>query len=226
MWWTGRLLRGALLCGPGLAFNAFPSSTQSAACAPSLAAIEEVLAGRARVKAPLVLPGSFNPLHEGHITMMQAAARSVGASEGEVVFELAVRNADKGAAEAAVIARRVEQFRTRNLRVCVTTEALFKGKSEIFQNSRFVIGQDTASRVTDAKYYGGTEEGLITAMNELRANGCSFVVAGRVSEGKFLGVEDVPMPPVLRDMFVGLSEQEFRLDISSSELRAQGVVVK
>ncbi len=75
--------------------------------------IEELLAGRVRcvefgpggrmvVDAPrtgkVVLPGSFNPLHEGHRRMLEAAVER-GRSKGEAsegCFELSVGNADKG----------------------------------------------------------------------------------------------------------------------------------
>ncbi len=42
----------------------------------------------------LVLPGSFNPLHEGHRGMLAAASKACGGMEG--CFELSVGNADKG----------------------------------------------------------------------------------------------------------------------------------
>ena len=76
-------------------------------------ALEEVaIASGAR----LVLPGSFNPLHDGHVGMMRAAARKLGvdmAAPGACVFELAIVNADKGALEADEARMRVRQFGER-----------------------------------------------------------------------------------------------------------------
>lgn len=51
-----------------------------------------------RSAGKVYLPGSFNPLHEGHKAMMQAALkRAATGSGGEVegCFELAAVNADK-----------------------------------------------------------------------------------------------------------------------------------
>lgn len=71
--------------------------------------LQELLAGRVRcveysggrvyVDAPrgpgrVYLPGSFNPLHEGHRQMLAAAVRLAG-PEAEGCFEITVKNADK-----------------------------------------------------------------------------------------------------------------------------------
>lgn len=54
-----------------------------------------------------VLAGSFNPLHEGHIGLLTAAAH---ATSRPMAFELALTNADKGTLDTETVAQRVAQF--------------------------------------------------------------------------------------------------------------------
>jgi len=106
----------------------------------------------------------------------------------------------------------------------------FHGKAQLFPECWFVIGYDTAVRVLDPKYYGGTREGLAVALSGLRQKGCRFVVAGRDEKGEgehliFRTAKDLEdrIPAVFRDglrpMFVGMSEEAFHLRRSSSQIR-------
>jgi len=57
----------------------------------------------------VLLPGSFNPLHEGHTALLAAAVAAAG--PGAVGgFELSVSNADKGVLPLAEVERRAAQF--------------------------------------------------------------------------------------------------------------------
>lgn len=58
-------------------------------------------------------------------------------------------------------------------------------------------------------------------MNRFRHQGCSFISAGRLDSatGQFKGLADIDVPPQLADMFAEVPEGEFRVDISSTELR-------
>lgn len=90
------------------------------------------------------------------------------------------------------------------------------------------VGYDTAVRLLDPRYYGGTAHAVLDALLPLRLNGTVFLVAGRLEspssgEGRFLAFDAdlapcVPAP--LRGLFVGISETEFREDVSSSQIRA------
>ena len=92
------------------------------------------------VEARVVVPGSFNPLHEGHLGLMRSASAKIGVPLEECSFELAVKNADKGHIDVAEVERRVQQFTDRGLRVCVTTRPLYIEKARVFQNANFVVG--------------------------------------------------------------------------------------
>ncbi len=172
----------------------------------------------------LYLPGSFNPLHEGHKGMLVAASqhepRKLGAA-----FELSVENADKGLLEEGEIERRITQFVTADLPVVLTRAPLFTTKSDLFPGSTFVVGYDTAARLVQERYYGSEAE-MVRQFATLVERDCSFLVAGRfdATTGTYCSLEDVHVPDVLAamGMFAGIEEDAFRNDISSTELRKVG----
>ncbi|KAG6655801.1 hypothetical protein CIPAW_05G241800 [Carya illinoinensis] len=49
--------------------------------------------------------------------------------------------------------------------------------------------------------------------------GCTFLVGGRNVDGTFKVLEDLDIPEELRDMFISIPDQRFRMDISSTEIR-------
>ena len=132
----------------------------------------------------LVFPGSFDPLHEGHTKLAEAAldaTKQRDAEEPSLLYEISSKNADKGVIDVKQAEERLLQFKKANAAVALTRRALYVEKSQLFGPCDFVMGADTASRVLDAKYYGGVE-GLAEALDTLRERGCGFVVAGRLGE--------------------------------------------
>ncbi|VAH78832.1 unnamed protein product [Triticum turgidum subsp. durum] len=57
----------------------------------------------------LILPGSFNPLHDGHLRLLEVASSMC--DDGFPCFEISAINADKPPLSIAEIKHRVEQFR-------------------------------------------------------------------------------------------------------------------
>jgi hypothetical protein len=162
-----------------------------------------------------LLSGSFNPLHAGHERLAQAAAVMLGQP---VSFELPVVNADKPPLSYAEIERRLAQFRGR-YPVVLSREPLFVEKARLFPGCVFVLGYDTAVRLVDPRYYGGVG-GRDAALAAIRARGCRFLVAGRVVDGSFRTLDDIAVPAEFRDIFIALPEHMFRVDLSSSQIRA------
>ena len=183
--------------------------------------------GLAVVDAPrpgrVYLPGSFNPLHTGHVDLLAAACRVNDVPLTEGAFELSVGNADKGFLPLPEIERRVAQFVSAQRPVVVTKAPLFTQKSDLFPKSSFGVGYDTAARLVQEKYYG-SETAMLLQFAKLAYLGCKFLVAGRkdAESGRFLTLDDLEIPEVLQrgSLFVAVPEDEFRMDISSTEIRS------
>ena len=58
------------------------------------------------------------------------------------------------------------------------------------------------------------------ALEELLNRACRFWVAGRQIGGVYRTLNDVVIPAALSDLFTAIDEEHFRLDISSTEVRA------
>ncbi len=164
-----------------------------------------------------VLPGSFSPLHYGH----EELARITGAITGlEVMYELSVVNVDKPPLEESEIQRRVSRFAGKGA-VALTRAETFRKKADLFPGCVFVIGWDTLIRLIDPRYYGGEEGAMLTALAEIWALGCRFLVAGRESDGAFHTLAEVAIPQGFHPLFQAIPEAQFRADISSTELRGR-----
>src|SRR5204863_5252995 len=114
-------------------------------------------------------------------------------------------NADKAPLGYAEIERRLAQFRWR-YPVVLSRAALFVEKAKLFPGCIFVLGYDTAARLVDPRYYGG-ESARDAALEAIRAQGCRFLVAGRVQDGAFRTLGHIAIPADARDMFIELPEQ-------------------
>ena len=168
-------------------------------------------------RRPVVFPGAFHPLHEGHREMAAVAA---AICEGEVDFELSIHNVDKPEIAHQEVTRRAAQF-SHDQVLWMTRAATFAEKATIFPGSHFVIGADTAMRLANLWYYDGDLKSRDQALETLRRNDCRFLVFGRLVKDKYHGLEDLGLPEDWKSLCRGVSEKTFRRDISSSELRGK-----
>lgn len=164
-----------------------------------------------------LLSGSFNPLHNGHLLLARAAERHLGQP---VLFELPIRNAAKPPLSAGEIEKRLDQFVADWTPIILDREPLFRDKAKLFSGTVFVVGYDTAVRLLDPIYYDGGTAGLGSALREIRDAGCRFLVGGRLTEQGFGTLENIAIPQEFQDLFEGMTEAEFRVDLSSTDLRA------
>jgi nicotinic acid mononucleotide adenylyltransferase len=167
---------------------------------------------------PVVLfPGSFNPMHEGHLLLARVAEEL---RQQPVAFEISVTNVDKPPLLGETVRGRLAQFAWK-APVELTRAPTFLEKSRLFPKTTFVIGADTAERLVAAKYYGDDELQMHGALEEIANSGSSFLVAVRLdATGRVRALKDIPVPRRYADLFTEIPEHRFRVDISSSEIRA------
>jgi hypothetical protein len=170
---------------------------------------------------PFVLfPGSFNPIHEGHVSLARVAEEL---RQQPLAFEISVTNVDKPPLPGETVRHRLAQFAWK-APVELTRAPTFVEKSRLFPGTTFVVGVDTAERLFGPKYYGDDEVRMHMALEEIANSGGSFLVAvRRDAAGRIRALNDIPVPRRYAELFTEIPEHRFRVDTSSSEIRARGV---
>jgi hypothetical protein len=178
--------------------------------------------GQLMLSAPqpvVLMPGSFNPVHAGHVLLARVAEEL---RQQPLAFEISVTNVDKPPLAGETVRQRLAQFAWKSP-VELTRAPTFVEKSRLFPRTTFVIGADTAERLFAAKYYGDDEDRMHGALEEIGTSGASFLVAVRIdAAGRVRALSDIAVPRRYVDLFSEIPEHRFRLDTSSSDIRARG----
>lgn len=162
-----------------------------------------------------VFPGAFNPVHAGHLRMAEIAEEKLGVAPS---FEISVENVDKPPLSPEQLEQRLALF-PEGSGVWLTRAPTFVEKARLFPEVTFVVGADTLVRIGSPRYYQGRVSLRDTALRGLTESGCRFLVFGRWNSGQFQTLEHLRLPASLRRICRGISESEFREDISSTQLR-------
>ena len=168
-------------------------------------------------KQRLLFPGSFCPRHEGHVRMGKVAEKLTGCP---TEIEFSVINVDKPPMNYTDIATRLAQFKSDES-VWLTRAPTFVEKSRLFPHATFIVGADTVVRIADPRYYGNDSQHCKNAIQAIASQGCRFLVFGRLVESRFCTLPNLSLPQELLAICSDVSEEEFRIDVSSTSLRQQ-----
>jgi hypothetical protein len=172
-----------------------------------------------------LLPGSYNPIHQGHRKMRAELLDYLRLQDPEPVvgYEITVQNADKPPIDYLSLKDRLATIADslEHSPVYLTNKAKFIDKARLFVHCSFGCGYDTAVRIVDSKYYENSEERRDFALRDMRDHGARFVVFGRKDpvSGQFLTLNDIEDAPEFSKMAIAIHEVRFREDVSSSEIR-------
>jgi hypothetical protein len=161
----------------------------------------------------VLLPGAFDPCHEGHRMIADAVERQSGR---RVVYAITADPVHKPSLRAVdlldrVASTRLEGGRTRAT-VLTERDPLFIDKARQFPGAGVALGVDALLRMLDPSWGPNVTEMLAT----FRALGTRFYVVGRIVDGRWTTLNDVPIPAGFGDLFQSVGG---RHDVSSTELR-------
>jgi hypothetical protein len=131
----------------------------------------------------VALPGSFNPLHDGHEAALRDSIALLRHQQPDTnlqgLFEMSVFNVDKPPLGIADLAARLEYFRVQSFPVFLTKTPRFIDKARTYPGMSYVIGVDTLIRLLNPEYTGGSIDLLKHFLLEMTSKGTEFFVFSR-----------------------------------------------
>ncbi|MEM7001650.1 MAG: hypothetical protein AAF529_12755 [Pseudomonadota bacterium] len=164
----------------------------------------------------LLLPGSFNPIHEGHKEMLRVGEQLTGQRGA---LEIAIRNADKPALDFVSLRERLATL--ADFPVWLTNTPTYAAKARLFPGATFLLGVDTLTRIAELRFYQNDPALLDAALQTFVDAEISFLVFGRKVQEQFLTLDALALPEILANRCRAVPDSMFRNDISSTALRNQ-----
>ena len=164
----------------------------------------------------LIFPGTFQPFHEGHLSIQKIAEDKTGEL---ATFEISICNVEKTLLSYYEIEKTLGQFKAEKNWV-LTNAPTFVEKAAIFKESTFVMGMDTLIRLFDPKFYEN-DQVMRSRLNVFIENNIRFLIFGRQVGSQFMTLNDFLIPKEFKDRFIGITEKEFREDVSSSAINRE-----
>lgn len=153
-----------------------------------------------------VLPGTFNPPHEGHFGMASAYSQNVG---GPVLFAIEATPPHKEALRTAEMLQRAKMLKGQEV-LFTEGAGLYLDKARRFPGMGMILGADALVQMLDPKWGVSTDE-LVCGLSQT-----TLYVVDREIGGKLLQLEQVKVPVGIR-----CKPLRGRWDVSSSELRSR-----
>jgi hypothetical protein len=161
----------------------------------------------------VLLPGSFDPCHDGHHMIADAVERRYGR---RVAYAVTADPVHKPSLRTVDLLDRVASIRLLGGRgrpiILTERDPLFIDKARQFPGAGIALGADALIRMLDPSWGPNVGEMLET----FRALGTRFYVVGRVVDGRWTTIDDVPIPDGFRRLFEPV---DGRHDVSSTALR-------
>ncbi len=163
----------------------------------------------------LLFPGSFGPLHYGHVEMAEMVQRMTGL---RVVFQISNVHPIKGRVPEEDLVHRVLQFRYRWPVIVSQGGALYVEKAEMFPGMPMLVGADAVIELLNPVHYENGEADVFKALERFTELGTVFYVVGREVKkfGRFMTRDDISFPPRFAHLFRDVS---CRNDVSSTQIR-------